>query len=257
MKRIPVLLVGWAALLFSCKTSKPVSYLQGNLDTLSFRTVKIPEPIIQKGDLLDITIYSDNPEVTAIYNQASGQSQVTTLQSGTTGTSGYLVDQDGNIRLHAIGILHVEGLTKKQLSDLIVEKLIALKSLSNPYCVVKFENFKITVIGEVKSQGVFTIPGEKASILEGIGMAGGIADYGKKDNVLLIREEDGNRSYAVLDLSRADLFSSPYFYLKQNDILIVDVDPRKMTAKDQETQRRLTILLAAISTVAILINVFK
>lgn len=241
--------------LFSCRTSKPIPYLQGNLDSSAYKLVNIPEPVIQKGDLLNITIYSDNPTATAIYNQAAGSGAVSQTGSASTGApSGYLVDIDGNIRLHAIGILHVEGLTKKQLSDLVMQKLTALQSLTNPYVVIRFENFKVTVIGEVKSQGVFTIPGEKATILEAMGLAGGITDYGRKDNVLIIRENQGKREYAYLDLSKASVVSTPYFFLQQNDVLVVDVDPKKQTVTDQDNMRNFTIALSLISTIALLAN---
>ena len=237
----------------SCKTSKHVPYLQGNFDSTGYANFVLPEPIIQKGDLLNITIFSDNPEATVIYNQAGGSVENTGGSSSSSG-AGYLVDQDGNIRLHAIGLVLAEGLTKKQLTAVIVKKLVDLQSLSNPYCVIRFENFKVTVIGEVKSQGVFTIPGEKASVLEAIGLAGGLTDYGRKENVLLIRENQGKRKYSFLDLSKADLVISPDFYLQQNDVLVVDVDPTKQTPIDQEKLRNFGLILSIISTVALLAN---
>jgi polysaccharide export outer membrane protein len=249
------LLVICFLILFSCRTSKPIPYLQGALDSSAYKSVNIPEPVIQKGDLLNITIFSDNPTATAIYNQAAGGGAA--AQSGSSssgGTSGYLVDIDGNIRLHAIGILHVEGLTKKQLSDLVTQKLTTLQSLTNPYVVIRFENFKITVIGEVKAQGIFNIPGEKASVLEALGLAGGMTDFGRKDNVLLIRENQGKREYTYLDLSKANVFASPYFFLQQNDVIVVDVDPKKQTLTDQENMRTFTIALTLISTIALLTN---
>lgn len=238
-------------LLSSCKTSKPVPYLRGNLDSITLKDVRIPEPIIQKGDILGITIFSDNPANTIIYNQA-GVAGAGTDQATSEPT--YLVDQNGDIRLHAIGMLHVEGMTKSQLSVAIVEKLKPLQSLLNPYCVIRFINFKITVIGEVKSQGVYTIPGEKATVLEAIGLAGGMSDFGRKDNVLLIREKNGERSFARMDLSRDEVISSPYFFLQQNDVLIVDADPLKQTVVDQQNMRNFTIALSIISTLALLAN---
>lgn len=135
-----------------------------------------------------------------------------------------------------------------------MQKLTALQSLTNPYVVIRFENFKVTVIGEVKSQGVFTIPGEKATILEAMGLAGGITDYGRKDNVLIIRENQGKREYAYLDLSKASVVSTPYFFLQQNDVLVVDVDPKKQTVTDQDNMRNFTIALSLISTIALLAN---
>ncbi len=241
----------------SCRTTKPAPYLQGNLDSLPYTQYKLPEPVIQKADLISIIIYSDNPAATAIYNQASGGGSSEGGSSGSQGGSppGYLVDLEGNIRVHAIGSIHVEGLTKKQLNDLIVQKLIALQSLSNPYCVVQFINFKITVLGEVNKQGVYTIASEKATLLEALGMAGGLTDYGLKESVLVIRENQGKREYAKVDLSKANVIASPYFFLQQSDVVIVDATPTKQTAQDEKNLRNLALILSIISTIALISNI--
>lgn len=258
-----------AVFVFSgCLTSRPVPYFQGGLDTAQVQNVKIPDQLIQKGDNLNITIYSDNAAATAIFNQASGSGSgtVATTPQGTrgngssaspAGTSGYLVDNNGNIRLHAVGLLQVEGLTRQQLEDTIIERLVKLNVLTNPYCVVRFSNFKITVLGEVASPGVFSIPTEKASVLEALGMAGDINMYGRKDMVMLIRENLGKRTYYNLDLTDPKIFSSPNFYLRQNDVLVVQADKRKSTPADQQTIMYITLGFTAISTLALLISIFK
>jgi polysaccharide export outer membrane protein len=250
----------------SCIGSKPVPYFSGGtLDTTKLQNVTIPDQLIQRGDMLSITIYSDNAEATAIFNQAGGMG--TSIQSPVGGkgnavntasqATGYLVDNTGNIRLHAIGLLPVEGLTRQQLEELITKKLKDLGVLTNPYCIIRFNNFKITILGEVKAPGVFTIPTEKASILEAIGMAGDITDYGLKNNVLLIRESQGKRSYATIDLTDPQIFSSPNFYLRQNDVLVVQPDKKKPTASDQLALQIISISLAAVSTIAIVITLFR
>jgi polysaccharide export outer membrane protein len=250
-----------------CLTSKPIPYFQGGLDTTQVQNIKIPDQLIQKGDNLNITIYSDNAAATAIFNQASGSGTGAAATSQGTrgngsspspgGTSGYLVDNNGEIRLHAIGLLPVEGLTRQQLEDTITERLLKLNVLTNPYCVVRFSNFKITVLGEVASPGVFSIPTEKASVLEALGMAGDINMYGRKDMVMLIRENLGIRTYYNLDLTDPKIFSSPNFYLRQNDVLVVQADKRKSTPADQQTILFITLGFTAISTLALLINIFK
>lgn len=244
-----------------CKTTAPTTYLQNDPNALAGSRVSIPEPVIQKGDVLGITVFSDNPAATGIYNQASGGSSGASAggapgggASASPGGSGYLVDQDGNIRMHAIGVLHVEGLTKKQLSDLVLTKLAALESLSNPYCVIRFLNFRITVLGDVGNQGIFTVPNEKATIFDGLGLAGGITDFGRKDNVMVVREKDGNRSYHYLDMTKGDIVKSPVFYLQQNDVIIVNPDPRKQTATTIENQRRINLSLALLSAVTIIVT---
>jgi polysaccharide export outer membrane protein len=210
------------SMLSSCIGSRPVNYFNGSVDTSKLNNIKMPDPIIQKGDMLSITIYSDNPEATAIFNQAGGAAvapmnttgvsrSVDLSPSSGSGSSGYLVDIQGNIRMQEIGLIKVEGLTKEQLNEQILERLNKLGVLTNPYTVIRLNNFKITVLGEVKSPGVFTLPGEKASILEVIGLAGDISEYGLKDKVLLIREDRGSRSYHRLGLTDANIFCFALF----------------------------------------------
>jgi polysaccharide export outer membrane protein len=259
-----IILFGIVIGFSACFSSKPVPYFQGGLDTTQLQNVRIPDQMIQKGDILNIVIYSDNAEATAIFNQAAGAGATASVQ-GTkgnatavpSGTSGYLVDNNGNIRLHAIGVLPVEGLTRQQLEELITQKLVQLGVLTNPYCVIRFNNFKIIVLGEVASPGVFTIPTEKASVLEALGMAGDITSYGLKNNVMLIRENEGKRTYYNLDLTNPTIFSSPNFYLRQNDVLVVQADKRKTTPADQQTMQYITLAFTAVSTIAILITLFK
>ena len=257
---LPLFFCTW---LFSCNTSKPLQYFEGGVDTTKLDQIKVPEPVIKKGDLLSIVILSDNPDATAIFNQAGGTAASIGTVSGdapkgpaatSSSAPGYLVDNHGNIRLHEIGIMQVEGLTKDQLADQVVEKLKKIEVLKNPYCIIRFLNFKITVLGEVKNQGVYTLPGEKGSIFEALGMAGDISSYGRKDNVILIRESGGKRSYATLDLSKQDVISSPYFYLEQNDVIIVNADKKKSTPQDEQTLRYITVGATVVSSIAILLT---
>lgn len=251
----------------SCFGSKPISYFNNGIDTTKIQKINIPEPLIQKGDILGITIYSDNPEATAIYNQASGSfvPPVTTLgvskavpSSGSSGgNQGYLVDNSGNVFIHKLGTIKAEGFSKDQVSAEIVSRLNSLGVLTNPYCVIRFNNYKITVLGEVKSPGVFTLPSEKASVLEAVGLAGDITDYGLKDRIVLVRENQGNRTYHRINLLDPEVFSSPFFYLRQNDVIIVQADTRKPTALDQQTLVYITLAATLASTAAIIISIFK
>lgn len=265
-----VLLV-FAVTLASCFGSKPVAYFsQGVIDTSKYQVIQNANQVIQKGDQLSITIYSDNPEATAIYNQAGNgaippatSSSVTkTLSQSSPNSSsvpsaGYLVDNNGNIYLHAIGQVKAEGLTKDQLNDVILQKLSALGVLSNPYVVTRFSNLKVTILGEVKAPGVFSLPAEKASILEAVGLAGDITDYGRKEKILLIREDQGKRSYHRINLLDPNVFTSEYFYLRQNDMVIVEPDTRKPTALDLQTLQYVTIAATLASTAAIIISLFR
>lgn len=257
-------------LLLSCRTAKPVQYLQGPIDTAAFSRISLPEPLIQKGDLVGITVYSDNPEATAVFNQqmnttlASGAASGAGTASGTAGVAsqsmpGYLVDASGNIRFQLLGELHVEGLTKSGLETLLKEKLVG-KYLSNPYFNIRFLNYKFTILGEVTRQGVYTIPGEKISILEGLGMAGDITLYGLKDSIMVVRETNGKRSFGYLDVSKPEVFTSPYYYLQQNDVVIVKASPKKPDVSEAATSRNLaraaTITSLLVSLTLILTRLF-
>lgn len=253
-------------LLFSCKTQKQVQYLQGPFDTAALSQINIPEPIIQKGDLIGITAYSDNPELTMIYNQqmntsfgsTSVQGGASQLQSSTSNSQnmpGYLVDQAGNIQFQSLGMLHVEGLTKLQLSALLQDKLS--KYLKNPYFNIRFINYKFTILGEVNKQGVYSVPGEKINILEALGMAGDITLYGLKDSLIVVREKNGKRSIGTVDVSRSDVFSSPFFYLEQNDVIIVKANPKKPSVSDQTTTKNLTVvatIAAILTSLSVILN---
>lgn len=254
-------------LLFSCRTTQPVQYLAGTIDTTAISQINLPEPLIQKGDLIGITVYSDNPEATAIFNQQMNTSVTATTTpgsnisgAGTQTMPGYLVDANGNIRFQMLGELHAEGLTKAGLENLLKEKL-AGKYLSNPYFNIRFLNNKFTILGEVTKQGVYPISGENISILEALGMAGDITLYGLKDSIMVVREINGKRSFGYLDVSKPDVFISPYYYLQQNDIVIVKANPKKPDVSDQTANRNFsraaTISSILLSLTLVLVQIFK
>jgi polysaccharide export outer membrane protein len=261
----------WSILLLpavfaSCLGSKPVQYFDQRVDTSRIQEYRIPDPVIEKGDILNIVIYSDNPEATMIFNQAgtSGTefaSQSITDPNRTPGaksnqsSTSYLVDNRGMIRMHAIGEIEVEGLTRQQLQAIVTERITALGVLMKPYCTVRFLNFKITVLGEVSRPGIFTVPVEKATILEVMSMAGEVNLSGRRDKITLVRETMGKRSFAKLNLADPAIFQSPYFYLKQNDVVIVNSDERKFTPTDQQNFQVFNIALSLLSILIVLITV--
>jgi polysaccharide export outer membrane protein len=257
-------------LLAACNRYHQSAYFEkGILDSTRNSRYIVPEAVIQRGDLLGITIYSDNPAATAIFNQAGQGSAASIPADGVTGgiatgpsatSSGsptYLVDQQGQIRLHAIGKLTVEGMRKDELAEAITARLTQLGVLTNPYCVVRFNNFKVTVIGEVKTPGVFTLPAEKASVLEALGLAGDFTPFSLRDRVLLVREFNGERTYHTLDLTDPQVFNSPNFYLRQNDVLVVNADPKKPNDVDQSRLRNISVGLAAVSTLLVIVTLFR
>jgi len=251
----------------SCGTTRPYVYMQGKFDTAALSQINVSDPVIRKGDLLNIIVYSDNPQATSLFNQplinASAGSGAAASGGGTStpsvGTppvsSGYLVDERGNIAFQGIGFLHVEGLTRGQLIDTLNSRLGEF--LKNPYYSIRFLNYRVTMIGEVSRPGVYTLPGERVNILEAIGLAGDLTFYGRRDNVLVMRDNNGKREFARLDLTKPEIMGSPYFYLQQNDMVIVEPNKKKIAANDQVTARNVSIAATVISTLAILYSIFR
>lgn len=252
-------LIGLPFCFISCGTQhKLPNYLENTTDTSVInKEVKYPDLKIQKDDLLSIQVYSKSTqkEADALYNLTSTNSISGQSSSG----SGFLVDKNGNIEYPRIGLLHVEGLTKQQIADLVKNKINATDTvLTDPSVIIRLMNYKVTVLGQVGHEGPFNVPGEKITILEAIGMAGGITDYGKKNTVKIIRETDGKREIGIIDLSSKNLFDSPYYSLVQNDILIVEPTSQKAKQADQSlVAQRVSFALSVITAAAFIYNVFK
>jgi polysaccharide export outer membrane protein len=251
-------------LLFSsCGSTRKLQYMQGAFDTTKLSNYSVSVPVIQKGDLLSIIVYSDNPAATALYNQSlvsgSGQTENTGSTSSSTMPSvtspGYLVDEEGDIQFQGIGKLHVEGLSKTQLTVLLNSKLKEV--LQNPYYNIRFLNYKITLVGDVAKPGVYSIPSERVNILEAIGLAGDLNITARRDNVLIVREQNGKREFGRIDLTKPDIFNSPFYQLQQNDMIYVDLSKGKAAASDQTTLRNISITTSIVSTVAILLTIFR
>lgn len=252
--------------LFSCTPQQKLPYYLDNIsDTSSKIDSKFPELHIQKDDLLSIQVYSAStqPQISDIlYNLPP---QTTTVNSSNTNgnaqqtgvSNGFLVDVNGNIEYPRLGTLHVEGLTKLQLADMIKKK-IPDSVLSNPSVIVRFLNFKVNVLGQVNHEGIVNFPGERLTIMEALGLAGGITDYGKKNDIRVVREINGTREIGTIDLSSKNLFDSPYYNLMQNDIVIVYPTKQKIKMVDQSiVAQRISLSLSVITAAAFIYNIFK
>jgi len=262
MKFIRILLLAVLPVyLISCATQQPLpNYINNVTDTtLSVKEeVKFPELIIQKNDLLSIQVYSlsTKPGIDELYNL---QCASVTGSNVAPTACGFLVDANGNIEYPRLGTFHVAGQTKQELAAQIKKKLTEPEELlKDPTVLIRFLNFKITVLGQVAHEGQVSVPGEKVTVLEAIGLVGGITDYGQKSNVRVIREINGKREVGILDLSSKDLFESPYYDLKQNDVVLVDPTKQKAKQADQAiVTQRISFALGVITTAAIIYNIFK
>ena len=236
----------------SCRSQKPLGYVEDFTDTSAKVEVKYSEPLIQKGDVLSIVVYSDAIDggaTDAMYNLANAGT------AGDASTQGFLVDLDGNIQYPRIGKIKADGLTKAQLSEEIRKKLIG--PLQNPSVLVHLLNFKITMLGEVSRAGPITIPSEKITILEAIGLAGDITVYGKKNEVVILRPSDSTVEHGTIDLSSKKVFESPYYFLRQNDVVLVNPNKYKARLGEQVFNQRLGLAFSVINMLILLYGIFS
>ncbi len=199
---------------------------------------------IRQNDIVSVSMNSSSPESDLLFANNKNVSA-----DGTAKREGYRVNKEGMIHMPLIGDFKIEGMTIEQADSAIAAKLS--KQVKNPVVDVQIINFKITVIGEVNKPSSFLIPDEKVNVLEALGLAGDMTVYGKRERVLVIRSEGGGKTIRKLNLNNKEVLSSPYFYLKQNDIVYVEPDRSKAVEYSQNT-RLMPLVTAAISALAVL-----
>lgn len=256
-----IALLGW--MITSCSSYKNVPYLQ-NVQDIEAVQMELPlyDAKIMPKDLLTVTVNTTDPEAAAPFN-LTVQSAVDVARSASIvqqpALQQYIVSNEGTIDFPVLGRLQVGGLTKNEVENLIREKLKPyLKEV--PIVMVRMPNYKISVLGEVARPGTFVVNNEKVNILEALAMAGDMTIWGMRDNVKLVREDAmGKREIILLNLNEADLLTSPYYYLQQNDILYVS--PNKTKAKNSDIGQSTTLWISAtsilVSLASLLVTVFK
>jgi polysaccharide export outer membrane protein len=239
-------------ILFSCGNTRQATYFNILPDSTSFDEALIPEHIIRKKDILSISVSSLNESATEVFNRPNRTNVQTTTPTGElVQPAGYLVDQDGYIQFPQIGRIMVAGLTKKQVQDFLRQNLVEKKLLYDPIITIRILNYRVSVLGEVTRPMVVTVPTEKISLLEALSMAGDVTIFAKRNNVLVIREEEGKRIAQRIDLNSAELFTSPYYYLKANDVVYVQPNKARVFSATRTSQ----LLPAIISGFSVLIIV--
>lgn len=240
----------------SCLTTQKTAYFFDAQDTTLLAKADEFEAVIQKNDILSISITSLNAEASAVFNSPNTYSAVTTTSTGTTSTAGggYLVNNDGFIQLPILGNIKAAGVSKKQLKLDITNMIVDKKLLIDPIVTIRHLNYDVTVIGEVGKPTVITVPNERISLLKALGLAGDITVYGKKDNVLLIRESDGKRKIKRIDLNSKNFLNSPYYYLEPNDVVYVEPNKEKLINANRSQQQILPTILSGLSIVAIVVT---
>ena len=255
------LLLCLIAFLASCSAPKEVLYLQDIASIKEENIDKNYEVIIHKDDLLAILVNSKDPELALPFNMP-----VVTYQIGAQTTAqqrllGYLVDQNGDIDFPILGKIHVEGLTRMQVTELIKQKLKSEHLIKYPIVTVQFLNFKVSVMGEVTRPGTFDISGDRITLLEALSMAGDLTIYGRRDRVAVIREKDGKRRILYHDLRSSDIFQSPCYYLQQNDIVYVEPNKAKTGQSRINSNNSVGVWLSAVSVLAsitsLMVTMFK
>lgn len=215
------------ALAAGCSTTTymQIDYLQDLNREASLDMKENKGIVIQPQDMLSIIISSRDPELSAPLNKplASYQagSEITSLSNSYQRLLGYVVDNNGDIEFPMLGVIHVAGLTRWELQDMIKEKIISEGIILDPIVTVEYMNFRISVMGEVNSPGTYSVTGDKITLLGALSLAKDLTIFGRRDNVTVIREQNGQRNIYKVDLRKSSLFDSPAYYLQQNDVIYV------------------------------------
>jgi len=216
----------------SCNTYKHVAYFQDVPDStrLTIQNTRYNDLVIQSDDQLSISIQTMDPEANAIFNQNAATGTALPLTATSSGTALYLVDSKGEIDVPVLGIQHVGGLTTEEAQTLVRTK--ASEFYKGPSVNVRFANLRVTLLGEVNRPGTYTLTNERNTIYNALGLAGDLTIYGKRYNLLLVRDSAGTTQMMRFSLNSKDLVKQDFFYLKQNDIIYVEPEKAKIASLD-------------------------
>lgn len=254
------LLVAIVALASSCVSNKKIAYfqdIQGVDQAKLENAAKFTEPVIQTDDILSINIFTLDQKSGAIVNQSAPTPLLggNSTSGGGQLSNGFLVDKNGEIELALSGKIKVAGLTTYEARELVRE--VVSKNYQNPNVQLRFANFKISILGEVNAPSAYTLPNEKVTILDALSLAGDLTIYGKRDNVLIVRDNNGKKEFARLDLNSSEIFNSPFYYLKQNDVIYVEPNRAKVSANNAGQVQTIGIITSILSVLVLAVSVFK
>ena len=249
--------------MFSCKPKENMVYMEKEK---AVAETEINQAVfygthIQSGDLLDIKVTAFDENAVRPFNLYSMNNSTSTGQvNGQTAQlapQGYLVDNEGFIYFPVLGKLYIKGMTLAQLRADLEKRLLAY--LTDPLVSIKQLNFNITVLGEVKNPGQYTNPSDKITVLQALGLAGDMTDYGNRTNVKLIREIDGVSKTYTIDFTNKNITNSPYYYMQQNDVLYIEPDLIKKKTANIDPNRNLAFQIGgiALGVASILISLLK
>jgi polysaccharide biosynthesis/export protein len=234
------------------------STLQTNIDSL---TIVALDPIIQKNDILYISFSipgtEEDQKSVIIFNTPNflgNNPNAGNLQS----TLGYLVDPQGNINVPALGVIHASGLTKQQLVDQL-KTLLRKYIQREPIVTLRIINFRISIDGELQRPGVYDIPNERVTLPEAIALAGGFSVFANKEDILLVRDDNGKKTITHIDIRNDELLTSKsaFYYLKQNDHIIVQANKEKVLNSNQTTARNISFAATGVGILLAVLNLFR
>jgi len=224
----------------SCVTKKEIVYFQNakdfetKVDTDTFKTK------LKIGDIISIYVSTLDQTVTQPYNIV--------MQTGSSGQIiDYLIDVEGNIDYPVLGKVKLMGLTVEEAKELFKQKFTDGQLLKDPVIILRVLNFRVTVAGEVRSPGVYPVSGERVTILEALGMAGDLTIKGRRDNILVVRDFNGTKTYTRIDLTSKEVFNSPVYYLTQNDYIYVE--PNNSSVSGASGDSRISTIISISSFV--------
>ncbi len=262
MKHLGMFILG-ALLLASCATNKRAAYIQQVQTDIPTAIEQDYQIRIKPLDRLTVTINSKDPELAAPFNAASSYNSLNGLSSYSSSSNGNLqiltVDKEGKIQLPIIGEIDCDGLTRNELAKKIENTIRENGMVHDPIVIIQFADVKFSVLGEVARPGQFSITKDRISLFDALAMAGDLTIYGQRENVALIREENGMRTVHYFDLKNPDILTSPYFYLQQDDVVYVTPNKYKAQAGEINQNRSFYISLVsvAVSVATLLVTITR
>jgi polysaccharide export outer membrane protein len=242
----------------SCVKHTQLLYFRNQTEFVPLQNHDIVNQIrvkIQPDDLLFIQVKSLDQETADPFNLFSAGSGLQMSAQINPTLQGYLVDSDGNIDFPVLGRLNVAAKTVEEAKALLSQKLSAY--LKDPVIIMRFVNFRLTVLGEVNAPRTISVPGERITILEAIGQAGDLTAYSNREKIMVIREQNSKREFGYVNIHSPEVFQSPYFYLQQNDIVYVEPIAAKTADVRDPISEILPLVSGAISIAALLIAFIK
>lgn len=233
-------------LLTSCVSKKEIIYLQ-DIENIASKTEPLySTTVIQPNDILNINVSAFDMEAVAPFNIITPiRPQQSQAENATSSQKlNYLVSNDGTIEFPVLGTVKVGGLTREELISKLKKEISAY--VKDPIVNVTIDNFKVTVLGEVARPGTFTVPDERITLLEALGRAGDMTIFGKRENIIVLREKDGVKSHTIIDITKSDFLNSPFYFLQQNDVIYVQPNSAQISSAAYNRNSSVYISIASV-----------